>query len=749
MNSSVLRSPRIVALAVLTVGTGVLVAPPQAAAGEFSINACQADRGSFSTAAFEDFATRGMRWKRACDPTGKGLRGLVTSNVLRGGKVPRGSRAILSLRAPAGTRFVRFRWSGQARRRDCRYALQLYADRPDGPPVTIKNVRANRDCPDPDRTQSAGWPRPRDYDVTGATRIIQRVVCVGEGGGSCSSRSLNYIRTFTAKATVADVSSPTVGVVADSPFTRGEWVNGTQAVAYDAVDNIGVRLARATIANVPRGEHPRPCNYALRVPCPSGPGHVGVDTRSLDEGSQSLVVQAEDAAGNVGASAPVTVRVDNTAPGAVPVALDGGEAWRNQNDFDVVWENPPEGDRAPIIGARYGLCRTGTAECVDGARAAVGIDRIVDFAVPAPGEWQFRMYREDAATNAQPGNASVPVNLRYDPEPPQLGFEQASASDPTQVSVLVTDRVSGLAGGQIEISAQGSGSWRGLDTRQDGARLVARIDDAQLPPGNYALRAVAHDQASNHGTSDRRLDGSPMIVTLPLRIPTTMRVGVAKKKLVQRRIRRHGKRRTGRRRATVLKPSARVGFGRRVRIAGRLSNSDGQGLGRAAVQVLSRTPTTAERLVAVLRTDARGRYRYLARASTTRTLRFVYEGAPQILPVVREVRLLVGASSTFGVSRRRALNGQAVSFTGRLRALPTPSAGKLVELQVRLSRSWQTFRTTKSGTGGRWRVRYRFKRVCGVQRFQFRARLPKEAGYPFETGRSRVTAVTVRGRPCR
>ena len=57
--------------------------PSSAGANEFTINACQADRGEFSTQAFEDFANRGMMWKRACDPEGPGLRGLVTANVVR------------------------------------------------------------------------------------------------------------------------------------------------------------------------------------------------------------------------------------------------------------------------------------------------------------------------------------------------------------------------------------------------------------------------------------------------------------------------------------------------------------------------------------------------------------------------------------------------------------------------------------------------------------------------------------------
>ena len=43
--------------------------------------------------------------------------------------------------------FSRLRWSGHAQRRDCRYALQLYAERPGTSPVSIRNVRANYNCP--------------------------------------------------------------------------------------------------------------------------------------------------------------------------------------------------------------------------------------------------------------------------------------------------------------------------------------------------------------------------------------------------------------------------------------------------------------------------------------------------------------------------------------------------------------------------------------------------------------------------
>ena len=228
-----------------------------ASASEFAINACQADRANYSTQAFDDFATRGMMWKRACDPEGPGLRGLVTSNVPRPGRVPRGSRSYFVMNAPAGTRFARFTWSGQARRRDCRYALQLWASRPDGAPTPIKNVRANSRCPRRGYAQAAGWPRPRTYDIAGATKIVQRIVCVGERKDPhCSSRGLNYIRTFKAQATVVDVSPPAVSVLQDNPFTQGQWVSGRQTVNYVASDNVGVKLARAIVAGASRGRAP-------------------------------------------------------------------------------------------------------------------------------------------------------------------------------------------------------------------------------------------------------------------------------------------------------------------------------------------------------------------------------------------------------------------------------------------------------------------------------------------------------------
>ena len=221
------------------------------------------------------------------------------------------------------------------------------------------------------------------------------------------------------------------------------------------------------------------------------------------------------------------------------------------------------------MAAHYRLCRAGGAECSTRTSSAPGIARIADLAVPGPGEWQARVWREDAAANRQPENASVPVTMRFDPEPPQLGFEPPSAADPTLVSVAVTDKVSGLAGGQIEVSRQGSGSWQALATVRNGSRLVARIDDSRLPAGAYLLRATARDQAANQNSTDKLLDGRPMVINLPLRVPTLMRAGLLKKRTGSRERGSRAERRKARRRREALVTRARVEFGGSTRIVGR------------------------------------------------------------------------------------------------------------------------------------------------------------------------------------
>jgi hypothetical protein len=748
--------------------TWLLASAAPASAGTFPIYACKADPNRFSstTQAFADFdspalgsiPTGGMYMRRACGETDAAPYGMVAGNVVRSGRVEPGNQAGFVLDAPPQTSFVELKWSGRVRRRDCRYALQMYALAPDGSLVKkIRNWGANRNCGKTDRgyaqvAQVGGVRKPVPFPIAGATRIVQRSVCVGGSRKRfCSARSINRIQTFWAEATVADGSPPAAAIVQDNPFTQGLWVSaGSHHVSYTTSDNVGVKSARAVVGASQGDQQFRSCDYTRTIPCDNTPGSIDVRTAELAEGSQPLVVRVTDAADNTADSQPVTVRIDRTAPTAPAVSVEGGETWRSQNSFAAVWQNPDEGDRAPITAIHWRLCRTGGSSCTSGSQSGAGIARLADLRVPEPGEWQLRIVREDAAGNRNDDYASQPVTLRHDPEAPQLAFEGAPADDPTRVSVAVTERISGIAGGQIELSREGSNTWQALSTKLEGGRLLARIDDAALEPGRWYLRAQATDLAGNVGVA-----AAPQPLTLPLRIQSAVQAGVVTTRIVREKVRgrkgrRGSRRRTIRRRVTELRPQARVRWGDHVTVAGRLTNRDGQALPGQQIQVLGPGPN-GEQLLVVLTTDAQGGFSYRAAGSASRTLRFVHPGTPTVLPAESRVTLVVPAAGSFKASRKRLPNGGRLVFRGRVASLPLPAAGKLVELQVRQpSGEWTTFRTLRTDARGRWALRYRFQLVRCHTTYRLRARIPAEAGYPFVEGHSRSRKVTVRGAegPC-
>jgi hypothetical protein len=387
------------------------------------------------------------------------------------------------------------------------------------------------------------------------TQIIQRVRCAAR---RCQTSAVETpsgqratrvdARTFEAIATVQQ--PPAVTIVGGEGLAAGRWLRGDESVRFDASDASGISHEALELAGQTPASRGRDCYYAqlLRTPpCPNGPGQLAVDTAKFPDGRHTAQVAATDAAGNVG-RAPIDVLLDNTPPARVTIEVEGGDAWRNENGFAVAWQNPPEA-HAPIDGALYQTRRLGEghwspAQPADGAQ----IGRIAGLTVPV-GQTELRLWRRDQAGNQSDQNASDPVVLRYDPEPPQLGFEASPPDDPTKVTVAVTERVSGVAGGQIELSAEGSGVWQTLPTQLEGARLVARIPDHRLPAGRYSLRAQAIDRAGNVGVTS-----ATQAITLPLRIQPELTAGIERTKTVREKVGRRGKRRSVRPASVAWRP---------------------------------------------------------------------------------------------------------------------------------------------------------------------------------------------------
>jgi hypothetical protein len=135
----------------------------------------------------------------------------------------------------------------------------------------------------------------------------------------------------------------------------------------------------------------------------------------------------------------------------------------------------------------------------------------------------------------------------------------------------------------------------------------------------------------------------------------------------------------------------------------------------------------------------------VTRATASKTIRFAYRAHVEDTTFAQttDVGLGVVASVALRPSSRSLRNGRSVVFRGTVAGAPK-SSRKVVELQVRKGASWMTFRSTRL-RNGRFTERYRFTRTRGQATYVFRARVRQEAGFPFLTGVSKSTKVTVRG----
>jgi hypothetical protein len=718
----------------LVVSALLAVGGVRASANVYTVRACDAADGVNNSWAGIPSASKGVTAYSACPSGGNPRRGLIAHNVIarRGtpNAVSRGTLAGLVFAAPPGTVIVGIRAGYHFYRAGAGWRAGLWNGR-----KLIKGCgRGSAAC---ERSATDEYLRTPRSALLYVAVICAAASCPTTRTGDTASGSLQAAASlYSATVTLADNSAPTIDDVGGSLWSDG-WHSGTQTVTFGASDNTGISQNQVSADERILVRDTKACDSTKAVPCPGGGSDLAVDTSTIKpDGPHTITIDSVDAAGNV-AGVSRRVLIDNTPP-APPVALslDGGYGWRRANAFSVQWQASPDDGGAPVAGAVYELCPAAGGTCVEGERDEAGITSLEGLSVPGPGDWLLRVWLRDAAGNADPRTAADPIDLRFDNEAPQAAFLPQDPNDPTRIAVQATDGVSGVASGVIEMKRSDASDWHPLETTLSGTELVATIDDTHLRNGVYQLRARALDQAGNETSTDARTDGSAAVVTLPLRLETRLRAGV-----VQVRQRRH------RKRVQALRPVARVPFGKRAGLAGKLTSGDGTPLADAPVLVSQRSDGTADAWtpVASLKTSPKGAFTYVAPPGISRVLRFAYAGTPTIRAADREVIIAVVAATSFHVNRHKLRNGQAVVFSGRLRGGGVPLGGKLLELQVLLRGSWRTFTTLHSDDHGVWRYVYRFASTSGKVVYQFRAQIPREATYPYAMGSSRRAGVTVRG----
>jgi hypothetical protein len=180
-------------------------------------------------------------------------------------------------------------------------------------------------------------------------------------------------------------------------------------------------------------------------------------------------------------------------------------------------------------------------------------------------------------------------------------------------------------------------------------------------------------------------------------------------------------------------------------VAGRLVDEGGLGVSGARVCVATRVRRTGtpERIAAAPTTDADGRFRALLAQGPSREVRVAWwpNGGRAL---ERYLHLEVPASPRLRLRPRHPIaNGARVRFRV---GLPGPAgAGRRVRVQAASGRHWIDVRSGRTGARGVYRARYRFHATTGRRIYRFRAVVPKQDGYPYEAGSSKVRRAVVIG----
>jgi len=529
-----------------------------------------------------------------------------------------------------------------------------------------------------------------------------------------------------------------------SPASIPEWIGRPDLPLRVRLEHPGEPLPlsgiRGYAASLDRSPSTSPCASPDRcLPAETTlSGGIGDDRLTIaepPEGTGYLHVAAVSGAGLTSPVSDVALRVDTVDP---VTRLAGAPAgWAN----GAVRLEAVAGDSAS------GMERSGsgpapfTAIQVDGGAPAIALGASVATTVIGEGTHRVAFYARDAAGNADDGATVGAVRdreprvawVRIDRTAPRVAFANSQdARDPELIRAQISDPLAGPDPSRGWIGFRRAGS-RDAYERLPAAppangELRARWDSDAVPRGAYEFAARGYDAADNSALTTARADGSPMVLSSPLKLTTKLSAAF-----------RQGRSRT-------------VRYARRIRIHGRLIAGVHTPLAGAPVQVLERFDPGAHPATraSTLRTDPAGRFSLRTPRGPSRTIELVYPGSRTLTRAsAATLRLQVRGRVRLRASSRTAtIGGRPLVFRGRVvaQAGTIPDKGMPVRLQFRLGRSpWSAFRTIQSDRRGRFHYAYRFSDDDSRgARFQFRAYVPASENWPYAAAGSRPVLVTGR-----
>jgi hypothetical protein len=197
--------------------------------------------------------------------------------------------------------------------------------------------------------------------------------------------------------------------------------------------------------------------------------------------------------------------------------------------------------------------------------------------------------------------------------------------------------------------------------------------------------------------------------------------------------------------AHVVREAGGDGGRRPVAIRGRLRTATGSPVRAARVCVATRVPIAGERerIAAVATTGPDGRFTAALANGPSRQVRVAYWWNRTSV-AERRLRLRMRAHPRLRARPRHRLhNGDAARFAVKLQG---PAAERRwVRIQARSGHKWVEVRNGRTNASGIYRARYRFHATTGRRRYRFRAVVPRQRGYPYGRGHSRIRRVNVVG----
>jgi hypothetical protein len=187
-----------------------------------------------------------------------------------------------------------------------------------------------------------------------------------------------------------------------------------------------------------------------------------------------------------------------------------------------------------------------------------------------------------------------------------------------------------------------------------------------------------------------------------------------------------------------------VKAGQGALLTGQLTNSSGDPIPGASLCMKEGVEGQGLEGVGTVTTNSAGRYRYGVAPGPNRRLQVGYRynrrqlerGANFFSRLRPKLKLF---------PKHKTRNGKRLRLYG---SIPGPSSSdRVVIMQARYphSSSWNTFAKAKTDARGRYVANYRFTATFVTTEYGMRAVVPKQNGYPYEGGVSRVRKIRVIG----